>query len=153
MSNFNNKLFKRLKLNHAYGQLIALIFVPIAVLASVGSALVLSETNNSAKSEQKFAANAILSRYKYTAEQVVVVLESSPSIQQQDRAKTILQNMFNEKYLLSVSIIDQHQKNYLGLGYQNQRTWPKPPSKGSFFGPIRSDNNNLYGLQLNGTKP
>ena len=153
MSNFNNKLFKRLKLNHAYGQLIALIFVPIAVLASVGSALVLSETNNSAKSEQKFAANAILSRYKYTAEQVVVVLESSPSIQQQDRAKTILQNMFNEKYLLSVSIIDQHQKNYLGLGYQNQRTWPKPPSKGSFFGPIRSDNNNLYGLQLNGTHP
>ena len=153
MSNFNNKLFKRLKLNHAYGQLIALIFVPIAVLASVGSALVLSETNNSAKSEQKFAANAILSRYKYTAEQVVVVLESSPSIQQQDRAKTILQNMFNEKYLLSVSIIDQHQKNYLGLGYQNQRTWPKPPSKGSFFGPIRSDNNNLYCLQLNGTHP
>ena len=153
MSNFNNKLFKRLKLNHAYGQLIALIFVPIAVLASVGSALVLSETNNSAKSEQKFAANAILSRYKYTAEQVVVVLESSPSIQQQDRAKTILQNMFNEKYLLSVSIIDQHQKNYLGLGYQNQRTWPKPPSKGSFFGPIRSDNSNLYGLQLNGTHP
>ena len=153
MSNFNNKLFKRLKLNHAYGQLIALIFVPIAVLASVGSALVLSETNNSAKSEQKFAANAILSRYKYTAEQVVVVLESSPSIQQQDRAKTILQNMFNEKYLLSVSIIDQHQKNYLGLGYQNQRTWPKPPTKGSFFGPIRSDNSNLYGLQLNGTHP
>ena len=94
-----------------------------------------------------------MSRYKYTAEQVVVVLESSPSIQQQDRAKTILQNMFNEKYLLSVSIIDQHQKNYLGLGYQNQRTWPKPPSKGSFFGPIRSDNNNLYGLQLNGTHP
>ena len=153
MSNFNNKLFKRLKLNHAYGQLIALIFVPIAVLASVGSALVLSETNNSAKSEQKFAANAILSRYKYTAEQVVVVLESSPSIQQQDRAKTILQNMFNEKYLLSVAIVDQHQKNYLGLGYQNQRTWPKPPSKGSFFGPIRSDNSNLYGLQLNGTHP
>ena len=153
MSNFNNKLFKRLKLNHAYGQLIALIFVPIAVLASVGSALVLSETNNSAKSEQKFAANAILSRYKYTAEQVVVVLESSPSIQQQDRAKTILQNMFNKKYLLSVSIIDQHQKNYLGLGYQNQRTWPKPPSKGSLFGPIRSDNINLYGLQLNGTHP
>ena len=153
MSNFNNKLFKRLKLNHAYGQLIALIFVPIAVLASVGSALVLSETNNSAKSEQKFAANAILSRYKYTAEQVVVVLESSPSIQQKDRAKTILQNMFNEKYLLSVAIVDQHQKNYLGLGYQNQRTWPKPPSKGSFFGPIRSDNSNLYGLQLNGTHP
>ena len=39
MSNINKKLFKRLHLNHAYGQLIALIFVPIMVLACVGAAL------------------------------------------------------------------------------------------------------------------
>ena len=38
MSNFNKKLFKRLKLNHAYGQLIALIFVPIGALQA-GEAL------------------------------------------------------------------------------------------------------------------
>ena len=41
MSNINKKLFKRLHLNHAYGQLIALIFVPIAVLACVGAMLVI----------------------------------------------------------------------------------------------------------------
>ena len=29
MSNFNKTLSKRLRLNHAYGQLIALIFVPL----------------------------------------------------------------------------------------------------------------------------
>lgn len=149
MSNFNNKLFKRLKLNHAYGQLIALIFVPIAVLASVGSALVLSETNNSAKSEQNFAANAILSRYKYTAEQLLVVLESSPTQQQQDRAQSILQNMFNEKYLMSVAILDAQQNNYLGLGYQHQRNWPAFPTTSAFFGPIRYQKNNIYGIQLN----
>jgi two-component system sensor histidine kinase BarA len=32
MSNFNKTLSKRLRLNHAYGQLIALIFVPIMIL-------------------------------------------------------------------------------------------------------------------------
>ena len=102
MSNFNNKLFKRLKLNHAYGQLIALIFVPIVVLASVGSALVLTETSNSAKSEQKFAANAVLNRYKFTAEKLTLALERNPSIAQQDRAKSILQSMFNENMYLAL---------------------------------------------------
>lgn len=149
MSNFNNKLFKRLKLNHAYGQLIALIFVPIVVLASVGSALVLSETSNSAKSEQKFAATALLSRYKYTAEQLSNALTIDPTVQTYDRAKSILQNMFNEKYLLSAAILDEQQKNYLGLGYQNQRAWPKFPHTGAFFGPIRAEKNNIYGIRLN----
>ena len=75
MSNFNKKLFKRLKLNHAYGQLIALIFVPIMILACVGTALVLSETSAAAKSKQRFQAIAILSRYQYTAEQLTAVME------------------------------------------------------------------------------
>ena len=149
MSNFNNKLFKRLKLNHAYGQLIALIFVPIVVLASVGSALVLSETSNSAKSEQKFAANAILNRYKFTAEQLSLALERSPTIAQQDRAKSILQSMFNEKYLLSIAIVDAQQKVHLGLGYHSDRDWPKLPIKNAFFGPIHTDHNNVYGMRLN----
>ncbi|NHC03616.1 response regulator [Acinetobacter sp. 187] len=149
MSNFNNKLFKRLKLNHAYGQLIALIFVPIVVLASVGSALVLTETSNSAKSEQKFAANAVLNRYKFTAEKLTLALERNPSIAQQDRAKSILQSMFNEKYVLSVAILDQHQKKHLGLGYNIDREWPKFPTNGAFFGPIQTEHNNLYGMRLN----
>lgn len=149
MSNFNNKLFKRLKLNHAYGQLIALIFVPIVVLASVGSALVLTETSNSAKSEQKFAANAVLNRYKFTAEKLTLALERNPSIAQQDRAKSILQSMFNEKYVLSVAILDQHQNKHLGLGYNIDREWPKFPSNGAFFGPIQTEHNNLYGMRLN----
>ena len=67
MSNFNKKLFKRLKLNHAYGQLIALIFVPIMIISCVGAALVLSETSNSAKNQQRSSAIAILSRYQFTA--------------------------------------------------------------------------------------
>ena len=60
MSNLNKKLSKRLHLNHAYGQLIALIFVPIMVLACVGAALVLTETSNAAKAQQRHTATAIL---------------------------------------------------------------------------------------------
>ena len=60
MSNINKKLFKRLHLNHAYGQLIALIFVPIAVLACVGAMLVMTETSNAAKAQQRQMALAIL---------------------------------------------------------------------------------------------
>lgn len=149
MSNFNNKLFKRLKLNHAYGQLIALIFVPIMVLASVGSALVLTETSNSTKSEQKFAANALLSRYKFTAEQLLAILETDPTQAQQDRAKSILQNMFNERYLLTVAILDQQQHTYLASGYLSNRVWPKLTQDDLFIGPIRHEKNNMYGIRLN----
>lgn len=53
MSTINKKLFKRLHLNHAYGQLIALIFVPITILACVGAMLVLTETSNAARAQQK----------------------------------------------------------------------------------------------------
>ena len=42
MPNFNKTLSKRLRLNHAYGQLIALIFVPIMILTCVGAFLVLT---------------------------------------------------------------------------------------------------------------
>lgn len=149
MSNLNKKIFNRLKLNHAYGQLIALIFVPIAVLASVGSALVLTETSNSAKSEQRFAANAILSRYKYTTENLLIALEKNPSQAQQDRAKSILQKMFNEKYLLSVAVLDQQQKPYFGLGYRNEKPWPSFPTNVQTFGPIKDQHNHIYGLALN----
>ena len=59
MSNINKKLFNRLHLNHAYGQLIALIFVPIMILACVGALLVITETSNAAKAQQRQILKAI----------------------------------------------------------------------------------------------
>ncbi|ENU56472.1 BarA sensory histidine kinase [Acinetobacter guillouiae MSP4-18] len=150
MSNFNKKLFKRLKLNHAYGQLIALIFVPIMILACVGTALVLSETSAAAKSKQRFQAIAILSRYQYTAEQLTAVMEQDPI--QHAKAESILQKMFNEKHLLSAAILDENNVNHLSVGYQNQRAWPKIPKSGTFFGPIQNKYNNIYGIKLNPSK-
>ena len=78
MSNINKKLFKRLHLNHAYGQLIALIFVPIMVLACVGAALVLTETSDAAKAQQRQMAIAILTRFQTQAEQAITLLNYYP---------------------------------------------------------------------------
>lgn len=150
MSNFNKKLFKRLKLNHAYGQLIAMIFVPIMIMACVGTALVLSETSAAAKSKQRFAAIAILSRYQYTTEQLTSIINQSPA--QKAKAENILQKMFNEKYLLSAAVLDEHNVNHLSIGYQNKRDWPNIPKTDTFFGPISSKHNNIYGLKLNPTE-
>lgn len=150
MSNFNKKLFKRLKLNHAYGQLIAMIFVPIMIMACVGTALVLSETSAAAKSKQRFAAIAILSRYQYTTEQLTSIIDQSPA--QKAKAENILQKMFNEKYLLSAAVLDEHNVNHLSIGYQNKRDWPNFPKTDTFFGPISSKHNNIYGLKLNPTE-
>ncbi|MEG0481893.1 MAG: ATP-binding protein [Acinetobacter sp.] len=149
MSNFNKKLFKRLKLNHAYGQLIAMIFVPIMIMACVGTVLVLSETSAAAKSKQRFAAIAILSRYQYTAEQLTVIV--GQSLAQKIQAESILQKMFNEKYLLSAAVLDENNVNHLSIGYQNKRNWPEIPKTSTFFGPISSKHNNIYGLKLNPT--
>ena len=133
MSNFNKKLFKRLKLNRAYGQLIALIFVPIMILSCVGAGLVLSETANSAKNQQRSAALAILSRYKHTAEQLILRVDLDPAYH--DRASTILQGLFNERYLLSAAIIDQKNTVHLSIGAQSSTKWPTPPpQQHNFFG-------------------
>lgn len=146
MSNFNKKLFKRLKLNHAYGQLIALIFVPIMVLACVGALLVMKETSNAAKTNQRYAAIAILSRYQATAEQLVRLVQANPKYRPQ--AENILQHIFNEKYLIRAAIVLPNQQTLLNVGYQNRKAWPKLPQQGSFVGPLSNQHNNIYAIRL-----
>ena len=151
MSNFNKKLFKRLRLNHAYGQLIALIFVPIMIMAGVGTALVLLETSSAAKSKQSFQAIAILSRYQYTAEQLTQIMDLGTN--HHAKAESVLQKIFNEKYLISAAIVDAENNNHLSVGYQNKRLWPQIPKSGTFFGPVANKFNNIYGIKLNTSNP
>ena len=101
MSNLNKKLSKRLHLNHAYGQLIALIFVPIMVLACVGAALVLTEISNAAKAQQRHTATAILTRYEHVAQQLFYLLSQNPD--RYTQARNILQYMFIEQHLQGAS--------------------------------------------------
>lgn len=131
MSNFNKTLSKRLRLNHAYGQLIALILVPIAVLTSVGILWVLSETTNSAKQQQRSDASAILARYHQTAADLLRLVQERPD--QYYRAQNIMQKMFNEKNLQRAVLIDSQGQTYLSVGYQNNRFWPTFPNNSNFW--------------------
>ena len=147
MSNINKKLFKRLHLNHAYGQLIALIFVPIMILACVGALLVLSETSNASRAQQRQMAIAIVTRYQLTSEAAIDLLSSYPW--QYDQARNAMQVMLNEKYLIRAAIIDEKGRNRLSIGFQDQEPWPKIDSKAAFVGPIPYNNNNIYALKIN----
>ncbi len=146
MSNFNKTLSKRLRLNHAYGQLIALIFVPIMILTGVGAFLVLTETSHSVKQQQLHHASAILARYNQITKDLYTLVELEPD--EYDHAQHIMQSMFSEKNLKRAVLIDNNGQTYLSIGYRDNRYWPSFPSNNSFFGPISYNHNNIYGLQI-----
>nr|WP_202745079.1 ATP-binding protein [Acinetobacter pittii] len=149
MSNFNKTLSKRLRLNHAYGQLIALIFVPIMILTCVGAFLVLTETSHSVKQQQLHHASAILARYNQIALDLYHLVELQPD--EYDHAQHIMQSMFNEKNLKRAALIDSNGQTYLSIGYRDNRYWPNFTEKNNFFGPISYNHNNIYGLRISDT--
>ena len=146
MPNINKKLFKRLHLNHAYGQLIALIFVPITILACVGAALVLIETSNAAKAQQRQMAIAILTRFQTQAEQAITLLNYYPL--HYDHGRTFMQTMMNNKHVIRTAIIDANGKNRLSLGDQAADPWPKPTANATFLGPIEHKDSHIYGMAI-----
>nr|WP_312820803.1 ATP-binding protein [Acinetobacter oleivorans] len=146
MSNFNKTLSKRLRLNHAYGQLIALIFVPIMILTGVGAFLVLTETSHSVKQQQLHHASAILARYNQISKDLYTLVELQPD--EYDHAQHIMQSMFSEKNLKRAVLIDNNGQTYLSIGYRDNRYWPSFPSNNIFFGPISYNHNNIYGMQI-----
>ena len=147
MSNINKKLFNRLHLNHAYGQLIALIFVPIMILACVGALLVITETSNAAKAQQRQMAIAILTRYQVDAEAAINLVNASPW--QYENARYLMQKMLDEKHLIRAAIIDDKGNNKLSIGYQDQAPWPALKKNTDFFGPMNFKGNTVYGLPIN----
>lgn len=146
MPNINKKLFKRLHLNHAYGQLIALIFVPIMILACVGAALVLIETSNAAKAQQRQMAIAILTRFQTQAEQAITLLNYYPL--HYDHGRTFMQTMMNNKHVIRTAIIDASGQNRLSLGDQAGDPWPKAAANASFLGPIEHKDSHIYGMAI-----
>jgi len=150
MSNFNKTLSKRLRLNHAYGQLIALIFVPMMILTGVGAFLVLTETSYSAKQQQLHHASAILARYNQIAKDLYTLVELKPD--EYDHAQNIMQSMFSEKNLKRAALIDSNGQTYLSVGYRDNRYWPNFTQNSSFFGPISYNHNNIYGVSISNIK-
>ncbi|MFT4021810.1 MAG: hybrid sensor histidine kinase/response regulator, partial [Acinetobacter sp.] len=146
MAKQKNSIFQRLQLNHAYGQLVALIFIPISIIAIVGSTLVIHETSASARSQQRHVAIAILSRYEKTAELLSYTVDTAPQFTR--RANAILMHMLNEPFLQRAAIVDTQGKIKANIGHQTKLHWPKIDQQGSYFGPIELHHNSVYGIKL-----
>lgn len=151
MSNFKTTLSKRLRLNHAYSQLIALIFIPMLLIAGVSTYIVFVETTHSAQLQQQYHAAAILSRYQTVALDTLRLVKNNPN--QYDRAQNIMQYMFSEQDLQRAVLIDNKGLTYLSIGYRDNRFWPSVPDNSNYFGPITHNNNNIYGIRLEENNP
>ena len=108
--------YHRLGISSAYGQLIALIFLPIMILTCVGSILVLTETARSSQAEQRSAAFATLARYQPTAQRLNFLLDQP---QQQEKVRAILQNMLNASDVFPVPIIDRQGHPRIAFAYSS----------------------------------
>lgn len=139
-------ILQRLQLNHAYGQLVALIFIPVFILASVGTVLVLNETNASASNQQQYIANAILARYQHTAELLIETLQKNPK--DAKKVQNILFRMFNERCLQRATLIDEKNNIHLNIGIQPAKGWPKFDRNNYYIQPIKLSKSTVYGIRL-----
>ncbi len=89
------------------------------VLTGVGTVLVLNETSNSAKLQQRHAAAALLTRYQRTSEDLLKLVTLRPD--QYDHAQSIMQSMFAERNLQRAAIIDAQGQVQLSIGYRDTR--------------------------------
>ena len=118
---------QRFSLTSAYAQLVIMVFVPIAVLASVGATLVFRETETAIRSEQQALATAALIRYEPTIESLLPKLVTSQRLahtqsqnQRQDLSQnaherllairhdfaTTLATMNNDQHVRGVAVLD-----------------------------------------------
>lgn len=146
MAQSKKNLLQRLQLNHAYGQLVAFIFIPILVLVIVGTTLVVNETRIAAKSQQQYAAIAILARYQHTAKILASAINTSPTIL--PRVENILQNVLNEQYVQRVAIINSKNHIQVTIGQRHYLPWPTITDTSLFIGPIAYNHNTVYGSKL-----
>lgn len=144
MTSTRLRWYHRLRISNAYGQLIALIFLPIMILSGVGAMLVLNETARSSRAEQNNAAFAILARYQPVARQLSVLLNQPNS---QEKVRSILQNMLNESHLLRVAMIDAEGRPRIAFGYGNSLPWPEFAITREAFGPLESALGTTYGIR------
>lgn len=131
----------------AYGQLIALVFLPICVLAVAGGLVVLFETTKAIKAQQQAHAQAILSRYKPVSEKLLVVLETEEG---RAKAQVIMQSMLIEHHLNRAALMDANGKELVKIG-NSSLSWPLFDKKLRFIKDLPSPIGNVYGMNI-GTK-
>ncbi|MBF7686659.1 ATP-binding protein [Acinetobacter rathckeae] len=146
MAKYKKNILQQLPLNHAYGQLVLLIFIPIAILAVVSTYFVLKETRQSAQEQQRYAAITILTRYQYTAQLLFETIEKKPALNSQ--VQSILQRMLSDPHVQRVALIDQNNQTILSIGSRNDLSWPAIQSQQMFIGPLPNHGNSVYAQKL-----
>lgn len=146
MQRQSESFWHRFKISNAYGQLIALIFVPIMILSFTGAFLVLKETSRSTKAQQISSASAILTRYHKTGSTLLNIIQNHP--EHYPKAQTILQYILNEPDLMRAALIDMQGYTRLYVGYKQDKPWPKFPITSNMFGPIQQNEGNVYGMRV-----
>ena len=136
----------RFKITNAYGQLIALIFVPITILSFTGALLVFQETSRSTQAQQLSSASAILTRYHKTTSILLDLIQNYPD--QSPKAQGIFQYILNEPELKRAALVDMQGYTRLYVGYKYDAPWPKFSINSNVFGPISSDESNVYGMRI-----
>lgn len=127
----------------AYGQLIALVFVPICVLALVGATIILVESGRAAKAEQRAQAQAILARYEPVVRSLASILNKEGG---QEEAKQILQSMLVESHLNRAAIIDVDGRERVHVGKGAHLDWPEFEKKRQFIDGLPSQMGRVYGV-------
>lgn len=146
MQRRTEQFWHRFKITNAYGQLIALIFVPIMILSAVGATLVITETARSTRDQQISSASAILTRYHKTSSTLLELLETDPTFY--PRAQGILQYIINEPDLIRAALVDMHGTTRLFVGYKQNQHWPEFPINTNMFGPLTYQTSNIYGMRI-----
>jgi two-component system sensor histidine kinase BarA len=145
MTSIRLRWYHRLRIQNAYGQLVALIFLPIAILAASGAWLVLRETHRAALAEQRTAAQAILARYQPAGQALAPMLDRQGGAVQ---AQAILQIILAEAGLHRAALIDVDGRPRLSLGYGAGMDWPSFHRSREMFGPLQSPIGSTYGLRV-----
>lgn len=155
MSSFLHQWSRRLHLNHAYGQLIALVLFPLMLLFIVAAWGMFYETQQNYIKQQQYIAETILKRYQFILEKTPYQHETDAeqlldSFQQQHILIEILQELMVEQDIKTVNLISPHQHFFVGK--QIPRTYLKPyqqvTSSTEVIGPIHYNDHHLYAISL-----
>ncbi|PIE46862.1 MAG: hybrid sensor histidine kinase/response regulator [Gammaproteobacteria bacterium] len=111
---------RHLNLRSAYGQLIVLVFLPICLLAIVGSVLVYKETQRITLHEQQAIAKSVLIRYQPIISQKLPQLLGSTD---DEVLQQVLLSVESDTKLNRVAIVNSHGEVIKSIGFDTQESW------------------------------
>lgn len=174
------RIERRLGIRSAYGQLVFIVFLPIAILAMVGGLLVFFETKRALQSEQDALAQSALIRYE------PIIKPLLPNIQQNDRQlldgviqtlhtnhmnallvpsakhaplsnqdiheESLLYQVSPEQYVRRVAILDKDGVPIVSTGYGQQNGWREFNLNADSVWRLPTENGMAYGMPLEHTE-